>query len=186
MEKKKVEHQKGEHQKGNLTTTESQEQPDQLIALSNPVTFAPIGSSNIMISSGVSAKEVYDVIFGLLGIKRYHPYKMGDLIVHFRERNIKIMTVGNIMMPPGDIDFSIRDQFTSGFRQRFLENVLFEDAAEKQNFEDILKMIDDTVTLHDITIHPAVNPGAHLSLFLYGSVGDSPESIRVLGLEIPY
>jgi hypothetical protein len=181
MEKKKV-----EHQKGNLTITESQEQHVQSIVLSNSGTFDPSGASNIMLSSGVSAKEVYDAIFGLLGIRKDISYTIGGLIKHLRERNINITWVGKIKMPPGDIDFSIRDQFTSGFRQRFLENVLFEDAAEKQNFEDILKMIDDTVTLHDITIHPTVNPGAHLSLFLYGSVGDSPESIRVLGLEIPY
>jgi len=180
MEKKKV-----EHQKGNLTTMESQEQPDQLIALSNPVTFAPIGSSNIMISSGVSAKEVYDVIFGLLGIKRYHPYKMGDLIVHFRERNIKIMTVGNIMMPPGDIDFSISDQFTSGFRQRFLENVLFENDTEKRNFESILKMIDDVATIDRVCVEAADSYNGKAFLTIYGSVGDSPESIRVLTLDIP-
>jgi hypothetical protein len=184
MEKKKV-----EHQKGNLITMESQEQLVLSTVLSNNGTFVPIGASNIMNGSGglgVSAKDVYGVIFGLLEIKKDHPYKMGDLIKHLRERNINITWVGKIKMPPGDIDFSIRDQFTSEFRQRFLENVLFEDAAEKQNFEDILKMIDDTVTLHDITIHPAVNQGGYLSLFLYGSVGDSPESIRVLGLEIPY
>jgi len=181
MEKKKV-----EHQKGNLTTTESQEQPDQLIALSNPVTFAPIGSSNIMISSGLSAKEVYDAIFGLLGIKGYHPYKMGDLIVHFRERNIKIMSVGNIMMPPGDIDFSISDQFTSGFRQRFLENVLFENDTEKRNFESILKMIDDVATIDRVCVEAADFYNGKAFLTIYGSVGDSPESIRVLTLDIPY
>ena len=184
MEKKKV-----EHQKENLTTMESQEQLDLSTVLSNSGTFDPNGASNIMNGSGgsgVSAKDVYNAIFGLLGIRKDISYTIGGLIKHLRERNINITWVGKIKMPPGDIDFSIRDQFTSGFRQRFLENVLFEDAAEKQNFEDILKMIDDTVTLHDITIHPAVNPGAHLSLFLYGSVGDSPESIRVLGLEIPY
>jgi hypothetical protein len=177
---------KDQHQKENLTTMESQEQPDQLIVLSNPVTFALIGASNSMISSGLSAKEVYDVIFGLLGIRKDISYTIGSLIKHLRERNINITWVGKIKMPPGDIDFSIRDLFTTGFKQRFFENVLFEDDEEKQNFNDILKMIDDTVTLHDITIHPAVNQGAHLSLFLYGSVGDSPESIRVLGLEIPY
>jgi len=177
-----MESEKERRKKVNLTTMESQEQPVQLIALSNPVTFA----RNIMISSGVSAKEVYDVIFGLLGIKRDHPYKMGDLIVHFRERNIKIMTVGNIMMPPGDIDFSIRDQFTSGFRQRFLEDVLFENDTEKRNFESILKMIDDVATIDHVCIETADSYNGKAFLTIYGSVEDSPESIRVLTLDIPY
>jgi hypothetical protein len=182
-----MEEKKEQQQKENLTTMESQEQPDQLIVLSNSVTFALIGASNTMISSGVSAKEVYDVIFGLLGIKRDHPYKMGDLIKDLREKNIKILYVGKIKMPSGDIDFSIRDEFTSGFRQRFLENVLFEDETEKQNFENILKIIDDTVTLNDVAIQPSENQGEPRSyISLFGSVEDTPESTRVLTLEIPY
>jgi hypothetical protein len=181
-----MEEKKEQQQKVNLTTMESQEQPDQLIVLSNSVTFALIGASNTMISSGLSAKEVYDVIFGLLGIKRDHPYKMGDLILHFRERNIKIMSVGNVTMPPGDIDFSIRDQFTSGFRQRFLENVLFENDTEKRNFESILKVIDDVATIDHVCVETADSYNGKTFLTIYGSVGDSPESIRVLTLDIPY
>ena len=186
MEKKKV-----EHQKENPTTTESQEQPDLSIVRSNPVTFDPNGASNIMISSGgsdvslgVSAKEVYGVIFGLLGIKKEHQYTFGDLILHFRERNIKILSVGNIMMPPGDIDFSIRDQFTSGFRQRFLENVLFENETEKRNFEDILKMIDDVATVDHVCVETADYGKAFLTI--YGMFSVLPGSNRIITLEIPY
>ena len=181
MEKKK-----GEHQKGNLTTTESQEQPDQLIALSNSGTFDPNGASNIMLSSGVSAKEVYDAIFGLLVIRKDISYTIGGLIKHLRERNINITWVGKIKMPPGDIDFSIRDQFTSGFRQRFLENVLFENDTEKRNFESILKVIDDVATIDRVCVEAADFYNGKAFLTIYGSVGDSPESIRVLTLEIPY
>ena len=186
MEKKKV-----ERQKENPTTTESQEQPDLSIVLSNPVTFDPSVASNIMISSGgsdvslgVSAKEVYGVIFGLLGIKKEHQYTIGDLIVHFRERNIRILSVGNIMMPPGDIDFSIRDQFTSGFRQRFLENVLFENDTEKRNFEDILKMIDDVATIDHVCVETADYGKAFLTI--YGMLSVLPGSNRIITLEIPY
>jgi hypothetical protein len=185
MEKKKV-----EHQKGNLTTTESQEQPDQLIALSNPVTFAPIGSSNIMNSSGglgVSAKEVYDAIFGLLEIKKDHTYKIGDLIKHFRERDIDIKYVGKTKMPPGDVDFSISEEFTSGFRQRFLENVLFETTEEKNNFEAILKIIDKKVTIgQHVTIDSNGLEDSSSYLTIFGSYEDSPDPVQLFVLEIPY
>lgn len=183
-----MESEKERGKKVNLTTMESQEQHDQLIAPNNSGTSGLIAANNIsMINLEVSAKEIYEVIFGLLGIKRHHQYTIGGLIKDLREKNIKILYVGKIKMPSGDIDFSIRDEFTSGFRQRFLENVLFEDETEKQNFEDILKIIDDTVTLNDVAIQPSENQGEPRSyISLFGSVEDTPESTRVLTLEIPY
>lgn len=181
-----MESEKERGKKVNLTTMGSQEQPDQLIALSNSGTSGLFATNISMISSGVSANQIYDVIFGLLEVKKNHQYTIGGLIKHFRERNINIIRVGKIKMPPGDIDFSIRDQFTSGFRQRFLENVLFEDDEEKQNFEDILKMIDDVVTIELVCVDPEVNGTNKAHLTIYGMVNDSPDQTKMLVLEIPY
>lgn len=181
MEKKKV-----EHQKENLTTTESQEQ----LVLSTVLSNSNSGTSRYLdcnISMDIRAGKIYDSVFRILGLEKGGDYTIGELITKFRNLGVRILYVGKIKMPPGDVDFSIKEEFTSGFRQRFLENVLFETQEEKNNFEAILKVIDHKVTIGQ---YAAVDTTGLLDAYSYitifGSYEDSPDPVKIFVLEIPY
>jgi hypothetical protein len=165
---------------------EWQEQHVQSIVRSNP---NPGTSSyfNDNITMQLRGGDLYPYIFTQIEIERGKDYTVGELITKFRNLGIVIKYVGKTKMPPGDVDFSISEEFTSGFRQRFLENVLFETEEEKNNFESILKIIDKKVTIgQHVSIDSNGLEDSSSYLTIFGSYEDSHGPIQIFVLEIPY
>jgi hypothetical protein len=165
---------------------EWQEQHVQSIVRSNPNPGTSSyfnGNINMQLRGG----DLYPYIFTQVGVKMGEDYTIGELITKFRNLGITIHYVGKTKMPPGDVDFSISEEFTSGFRQRFLENVLFETEEEKNNFEAILKIIDRKVTIgQHVSIDTTGLEDSASFLTIFGSYEDSPDPVQLFVLEIPY
>ena len=186
---------KKQKQKENPTTMELQEQHDQLTVRSNlrdlreglrsdPGTYLTLDDN---ISMQLRAGHLYDIIYKELEIEKGKDYTVGELITKFRNLGISIHYVGKTKMPPGDVDFSISEEFTSGFRQRFLENVLFETEQEKMNFEAILKIIDKKVTIGNyVSIDSTGLEDTSSYITIFGLYEESPDPIQVFVLELPY
>ena len=175
---------KGERQKGNLTTIGSQEQLVLSTVLSNRGTSSCFGGN---ISMQIRAGDLYDSVFKALEVEKGKDYTIGELITKFRNLGISIHYVGKTKMPPGDVDFSISEEFTSGFRQRFLENVLFETEEEKMNFEAILKIIDKKATIGNyVSIDSTGLEDSSSYITIFGLYEESPAPIQLFVLEMPY
>lgn len=179
-------------QKENPTTMELQEQHDQLTVRSNlrdelrsdPGTSLTLDGN---ISMQLRAGHLYDIIYKELEIEKGNDYTVGELITKFRNLGISIHYVGKTKMPPGDVDFSISEEFTSGFRQRFLENVLFETEQEKMNFEAILKIIDKKVTVGNyVSIDSTGLEDSSSYITIFGLYEESPDPTQIFVLEMPY
>lgn len=186
---------KMEQQKENPTTMELQEQHVQSTVQSNlrelreglrsdPGTYLTLDDN---ISMQLRAGHLYDIIYKELEIEKGKDYTVGELITKFRNLGISIHYVGKTKMPPGDVDFSISEEFTSGFRQRFLENVLFETEQEKKNFEDILKIIDKKVTVgNHVSIDSTGLEDSSSYITIFGLYEESPDPTQIFVLEMPY
>lgn len=172
--------------KENPTTMGLQEQ----LVLSTVLSDSNSGTSSYLdgnISMGIRAGKIYDSVFRILGIEKGGDYTIGELITKFRNLGISIHYVGKTKMPPGDVDFSIREEFTSGFRQRFLENVLFETEQEKMNFEAILKIIDKKVTVGNyVSIDSTGLEDSSSYITIFGLYEESPDPTQIFVLEMPY
>lgn len=178
---------KTQKQKVNPITMVSQELLVPSIVQSNLYNFGTSKGFGDNISMPINAELIYDSIFNILELEKNRDYTVGELIIKFRNLGATIKYVGKIKMPPGDIDFSIKEEFTSGFRQRFLENVLFETQEEKNNFESILEIIDSKIRLSPhLSINHSDDFGTVTSISLYGWYHKTLNAENIFTIELSY
>lgn len=131
-------------------------------------------------------------VFSGIGLEISGVYKIQDLIKIFDARGTSINAIKGIEYP-GDINTEIKAiTERSNFTKDLIKNLMFDEKEDKDNFDDILEVLDQEFRVDRVSILPSftqfnqsVSVKERYFVVVYGTMTDGSEvDVPVISVEI--
>jgi hypothetical protein len=150
----------------------SHKEQSLLIGQNNSVTS--LSALSIIEMEHMKKNEITDNLLNQIGLRRNEKYKLIDLIKSAQSRNIKIVSVCNHILPE-HFNPDIKEIANNDFKKRFFGSVLYDKREDRDNFLDIIEMLENEYLITRMDIKSETTLDDSIFIIIRGSIIENDE-----------